>query len=206
MAWNFKARKGDSVREKFAELASYINGMRVNLGPDIVRSSKTNTGSMAVSTRPRDRWPRPFLVTMTKADSGNVYYKVAPGKVNGIIPKILDVEISGDPQSGVIPQGTLPQTGTPIKGDYVVIEVTAGAKGDITKAEIKYVTTLATNFFAGSVEINETTGQIPIAFVKRNKTGAFLSFMQNTTHNMMYKVASEEKNGKVVKRHFFYAI
>lgn len=206
MAWNFSAKKGDSVKEKFRELASHINGMRVNLGPDIVRASKTNQGSMAVSTRPRDHWPRPFLVTMTKADKGNVYYKVAPGKINSFIPTIDNVEISGDPLTGTIPKAVLPQTGTPIKGDYVVIEVTVDKAGKITKAEVKYSTTLGTNFYAGSVELNETKGQIPIAFVKRNKAGEFLSFMQNTTHNMMYKVASETRNNKVISRHFYYAI
>lgn len=206
MAWNFSARKGDSVREKYAELASYINGMKVNLGPDIVRASRTLSGSMAVSTRPRDHWPRPFLVTMTKGDAGNIYYKVAPGKINAKIPTIDGVEISGDPNTGKIPNGVLPATGTAIKGDYVVIEVTVDVKGLITKAEIKYTTTLGTNYYAGTVETKDSMGQIPIAFVKRNKVGAFTSFMQNTTHNMIYKVASEERNGKIAKRHFFYAV
>lgn len=204
-AWAFKVRKGDNVAEKFRELASYLNGMQKSIGPDIVRAASSGNGVSIVSTRPRDYYPRPFLVRMTKFESGSIKAKVEPGKINGMEPTIQDVPISGDASTGKIPELSVPVNASP-KGTWVVIKVTVDDKGGITKAEIEHSDTLGTNFFSGDASLSNQEGKVPIAFCKRNKVGDFVKFMQNTTHHLMYKVVEETKNGASKRRHFFYAI
>lgn len=204
-AWGFKARKGDNVAEKFRELAGYINNMPKSLGPDIVKAASTSSGTSIVSTRPRDYYPRPFLVRMTKFESGNIKAKVEPGKINGKEPTISGMPISGDQDTGKIPELSIPAKGSK-EGSWVVIKVTVNAEGAIQTAEIEHSETLGSNFFSGDASLSPQEGKVPIAFVKRNKVGDFQKFMQNTTHHLMYKVVEETKNNVSKRRHFFYAI
>jgi hypothetical protein len=199
------ARKGDSVLVKFNELARQMSRLPSSIGADMVRGGSNSSGSQIVVNNRRDMYPRPLLVSVVKYDKSGVSVKVAGGTINGIIPTIQTIPITGDKSTGKIPLLSIPQTGSPTNSGYVVVRVKVKKSGTdfpIETAEIEYSTTLGTMYYAGSVETKPEEGMIPIAIVNRDKKGNYTGITQNTTHSLMYRVVQQG----VKRRHFFYAI
>jgi hypothetical protein len=175
-----QARPGEKILPKFKELVKWIDSQRLVSVDDRVLINSTSNGSLvSMVDRP------PSIVTPLQVRfSGDRYFTVGEGYINGRLPKIQPDR--GELQEIVDPDGvSAPPKKLPIKRPLLVCaQVVFDNKFKLESCEIvtKEPKELPRTGSANlAIEAEKMTGIIPLAYIRKN------TFFQFVTHNLQVR-------------------
>ena len=192
---NLEAKPGEPILPKWNSLVRWIRRQRVQApGAQI---SYTSSGAR-VLFQPQDyEQVIRFEVSLAKTDPPEV--TVGEGTINGIVPKVNGISITGDATN---PPPTIPllaSSGNENSVQFVCIETTHKPNGDVQTATIvpKLLSDipggLRADFASGG------KGYIPIAVVRSDpETGKISSVYQHSVHNLQCRMYPSSSGPRVI--------
>lgn len=207
---NLKAKRGDSFQEKYELLIDCITATKVTAGSGL-KVTITPNGTLVTGDRNIQSFAHPFRVSRT----GNKF-TVREGTVNGLIPFIEDVPMSGYDSAGK--KVTVPKIEAESDGNtttYIAIELnlTENSRGELGLEETKdtlrvgHIQSLeGSGMEMGGVSDVRGRAVYPIARINWTAGGKSIqSVFQIVHHNLTHRYSASNAGEGVTGRHFFWA-